>query len=79
MHESLSELGGKLLGFDYNDVKPYLDRGNIIIVFQESGNLFLDELIRNAFSDDELIFTPEGKGDIVGSIQNNKIHSRLII
>lgn len=73
LHESLSELGGKLLGFDYNDVNLYFDRGTHI--FQESGNLFLDELIRNAFSDDELIFYPEGKGDIVGSIQNNKIHS----
>ena len=72
LHESQHDLGGKLQGFNYEDANLYFDRGTHI--FQESGNMFLDELIQNAFSEDELVFFPEGKGDIVGSIFNDKIH-----
>ena len=69
LHESLSELGGKLLGFDYEKNKLYYDKGTHI--FQESGNAFLDELILEAIPKKNLIFYPQGKGDIVGSVQNN--------
>jgi oxygen-dependent protoporphyrinogen oxidase len=69
LHESLSELGGKLLGFDYKDDELYYDKGTHI--FQESGNVFLDELILEAIQKQDLTFYPKGKGDIVGSIQNN--------
>lgn len=72
LHDSQDDLGGKLRGFYYEDANLYFDKGTHI--FQESGNMFLDELIQNAFSEDELVFFPEGKGDIVGSIFNNKIH-----
>lgn len=72
LHDFQDDLGGKLQGFYYEDANLYFDRGTHI--FQESGDLFLDELIQNAFSEDELVFFPEGKGDIVGSIFNNKIH-----
>ena len=69
LHESLSELGGKLLGFDYEEDQLYYDKGTHI--FQESGNLFLDQLILEAIPKQDLIFYSQGKGDIVGSIQNN--------
>lgn len=71
LHESLSELGGKLLGFDYEECQLYFDKGTHI--FQESGNSFLDEIISEATHEDVTTFHPQGKGDIVGSIQHNNL------
>jgi oxygen-dependent protoporphyrinogen oxidase len=73
LHESFSELGGKLLGFDYEEDQLYFDKGTHI--FQESGNSFLDDIVLEAIPDDELSFYPLGEGDIVGSIQNNVLHT----
>jgi len=74
LHESLSELGGKLLGFDYGKNEIYFDKGTHI--FQESGNVFLDEIILEAIGEENLTFYPPGKGDIVGSIHNNTLQTK---
>ena len=74
LHESLSELGGKLLGFDYGKNEIYFDKGTHI--FQESGNVFLDEIILEAIGKENLTFYPPGKGDIVGSIHNNTLQTK---
>jgi len=78
IHESQPKIGGKLRGFEYEQNDLYFDQGTHI--FQESGHQFLDQTLRNSVNKEKLILFPRGKGDIVGSIQNDylKINSHFL-
>ena len=69
LHEFQPKIGGKLIGFEYEESNLYFDKGTHI--FQESGHHFLDQILLNSIDKEKLIYFPKGKGDIVGSIQND--------
>ena len=68
--ESSNKLGGKLRGHLYKK-SLYFDSGTHI--FQETGIEQIDSLIRDAIPIQELVYFEPGKGDLVGSIFNNKL------
>lgn len=72
IHDSQSKIGGKLTGFEYQQDNLYFDKGTHI--FQESGNRFLDKTLMKSIEVDKLIYFNKGKGDIVGSIQNDYLN-----
>jgi protoporphyrinogen oxidase len=78
IHEQSSKLGGNLIGHLYEEDDLYFDKGTHI--FQETGNQLIDDIITNSIDEKHLIYFEKGKGDITGSIQQNKLntHSHFI-
>ena len=69
--ESSKNIGGNLRGFNYEET--YFDKGTYI--FQETGDSEIDNIFESYSSDKDFIKYEKGKGDIIGTIFQNRFQN----